>query len=183
MKKLISSLTASLVLLCAASTASATMIDGTINFVGGAAISTSSSMITDVNFYDGSTVSVADSLVTGDFDGLEGSAASFSDLNVNDVTPYTLWTAGTFTFTITDIIENSYVTFSNALSVGVLSGYGYFTSTDSSFEQTSGSWAITTNGASTEVSFSSTAIPAPAGAALLGLSLLGFGFARRNKKA
>lgn len=183
MKKIISSLAATLLLALASSTASATLIDGTINFVGGAAISTSSSMITDVNFYGGSTVSVADPLVTGDFDGLEGFAASFSDLNVNDVTPYTLWTAGTFTFTITDIIENSYITLSNALSIGILSGNGYFTSTDSAFDQTSGSWAITTNGASTDVSFSSTAIPAPAGAALLGLSLLGFGFARRNKKA
>jgi len=181
MKKIISSLTASLVLLCAASTASATMIDGTINFIGGAVLSTSGSTISKVTFDAGTVVNGSDALVTGDFDGLEGSSALFSDLNVADVTPYTLWTAGTFTFTITEIMTNTFT--SGIFGTKNIGGYGYFTSTDSSFEQTAGEWIITANGASTNVSFSSTAIPAPAGAALLGLSLLGFGFARRNKKA
>ena len=181
MKKIISSLAATLLLALASTTASATLIDGTINFVGGATVTNTANTISTITFSNNTNVNTDTFLVTGDFAPLVGQAATFSNLNVADVTPYTLWSVGSFTFTITDILTNTYTT--GLQGFKAIGGNGYFTSTDSAFDQTSGSWIITANGASNKVSFSSTAIPAPAGAALLGLSLLGFGFARRNKKA
>jgi hypothetical protein len=181
MKKFISLLTASLVLLCAASTASATLISGEINFTGGAVV-TADSAGTAVDNIVFSTTKVTDDafLQTGDFSGLEGTSATFSTFNVANALPTTLWTVGDFTFSITDVLVNT-ISGAGSFKSTLLQGTGIITA--AGFEDTSAEWIITANGSSTRVSFSSTAIPAPAGAALLGLSLLGFGFARRNKKA
>ena len=181
MKKFISLAVTSLMLLLASNTASAVPINGVINFVGGAVITNTPTEISTIAFYNPSSVSNIPALVTGDFASAVGAPATFYDFNAS--TPSTmLWSAGDFTFTITNVTFNTYTSgISGTKNVG---GTGIITSTNSLLDATSGQWIITANGdGSGNVSFSSTAIPAPAGAALLGLSLLGFGFARRNKKA
>jgi len=181
MKKIISLAAASLVLLFTASTASAVQIDGMINFIGGGVVNADSSG-TAVQTVEFSTTNVNDDafLQTGDFAGLEGTAASFSDFDVTNALPTTLWSVGGFTFNITDVLVNTIVP-GNFFNTTTLEGTGIISA--AGFEDTAAQWVITANGTDTRVSFSSTAIPAPAGAALLGLSLLGFAFARRNKKA
>ncbi|MFT6925956.1 MAG: hypothetical protein ACJAZP_001550 [Psychromonas sp.] len=183
MKKIISLLATSLVLMLATSTASARLIEGVINFTGGATISYNGAgtEVSALDFNGTTRVESDDVLVTGDFDGLENSFSPFTDFTVG-ATPFTLWSVGGFTFNITSFTNNEVID-AGLITVGILGGEGTITSTNPLLDETAGQWAITSNGASSEVSFSSTAVPAPAGAALLGLGLLGFGFARRNKKA
>ncbi|PKH01084.1 hypothetical protein CXF72_18790 [Psychromonas sp. MB-3u-54] len=181
MKKSISLLATSMALLLATGTASARLIDGRIDFVGAAMIVTNSTEVISFDF-DGTTlVSNFDGLVTGDFDGLESTAAPFTDFNVSDTAPIPLWTAGTFTFNITSFTKNQVT--GGYLGDAVIGGTGIISSTDMNLDDTAGIWKLTAQGNKNLVSFSSTTVPAPAGAALLGLGLLGFGFARRNKKA
>lgn len=183
MKKFISLLATSLVLILATSNASAIPITGVINFTGGATVTHTPTEVTAVAF-NNTFANLSDTLVTGDFNGLEGVAASFTDINVAAPTPYSLWTIGGFTFQITSIIQNSFGSIPGlGLNFALLGGNGIISSTNSAFEDTQGTWTITANGNSDEMSFSSTAVPSPAGTALLGLALLGFGFARRNKQA
>ncbi|MFT6985258.1 MAG: hypothetical protein ACJAT7_001066 [Psychromonas sp.] len=181
MNKFIGLLTTSLLLLLATSTASAKLIDGTINFVGSATVSTNATEVTAMDF-NGTKVSDFDSLVTGDFDGLEDNIAPFTDFVVGSPTPYAFWSVGGFTFTITSINTNTLASI-GGINFAIIGGNGTITSTNPYLDETAGTWIVTANGVSDDMSFSSTAVPAPAGAALLGLGLLGFGFARRNKKA
>lgn len=181
MKKFISLAAASLVILFASNTASARPIEGIINFVGGAVITNTGNTIATVTFDPGVLVNGSDNLATGDFDGLEGTAAAFTTLDVSNVPLYTLWTAGTFTFQVSSISVNSFTP--GVLGAKSIGGSGYLTSTDPLLDQTAGTWIITSNGTKNAVSFSATTVPAPAGTALLGLCLLGFAFSRRNKKA
>ena len=181
MKKLIT-LSASLLILLVSTSASAKLIEGVINFTGGAVVDYSSSQVDTVDFYDTAIVNTTDNLTTGDFDGLEGFDATFFDLDITTAVSSSLWTVGGFTFEITSLDLNEVIEkFGQTLTS--IAGTGIIYSTDSSFEATEGSWALTTNGVSNEMSFSSTAVPAPAGAALLGLALLGFSFVRRDKKS
>ena len=181
MKKFITLITSSFLLFLATSSAHATPITGTISFDGDASVTGTYPAITGITF-SGVDVSDLAALVTGDFNGLEDTSATFYDYDVNSSTlPYTLWTAGSFTFTATDFNIDLLVDVQGIL-LGVISGNGYLTSTDASLDLTDAVWAITGQYINGAVSFSATTVPAPAGAALLGLSLLGFGFARRNKK-
>ena len=182
MKKIITLITSSFLLLLATSSAYATPISGTISFDGDATVTGTYPAITGIVFSN-VDVSALDALVTGDFDGLENTSATFYDYDVNSSTlPYTLWTAGSFTYTATDFNIDLLVDVQGVL-LGAISGNGYLTSTDASLDLTDAVWAITGQYINGAVSFSATTVPAPAGAALLGLSLLGFSFARRNKKA
>ena len=184
MKNLIT-LTTSAALLLASSTVSAKLIEGSINFSGGAVVDYNATEVISVDFYDTAVVSTTDSLTTGDFDGLETSSVAFFDIDTSATPSYDLWSVGGFTFEITSLDVNEVSSFSG-LTLTSIAGNGIIYSTDSNLEATNGTWTVTTNGTSKEMSFSSSAtaaVPAPAGAALLGLGLLGFGFARRNKKA
>ena len=181
MKKIITLITSSFLLLLATSSAYATSITGSISFDGDASVTGEYPTISGITF-SGVDVSALDGLVTGDFDGLEDTAAIFYDYDItNNSLPYDLWSAGSFTFTATDFNIDLLVDV-NGILVGAITGNGYLTSTDASLDLTSAAWAITGQYYDGFVSFSATTVPAPAGAALLGLSLLGFGFARRNKK-
>ena len=181
MKKIIIQITSLFLLLAATSTASAISINGMINFTGGGTI-TADSTGTAVDTITFNTTKVNDDafLQTGNFSGLEGQTAAFSDFNISNALPTTLWSVGPFTFQISNVLVNT-VTTGNLFTTTSLSGTGIISA--AGFDDTSAEWVITANGTDTRVSFSSTAVPAPAGAALLGLCLLGFGFARRNKQA
>ena len=181
MKKLIT-VAASTVLLLASSVASAKLIDGSINFSGGAVVDYSTTQVNSVDFYDTAVVSTTDSLTTGDFDGLETSSVDFFDIDVSSTPSYNLWSVGGFTFVITSLDVNEVASFAG-LTLTSIAGNGTIYSTNPELEATQATWTVTTNGVSNEMSFSSTAVPAPASATLLGLGLLGFGFARRNKKS
>ena len=180
MKKFITLITSSFLLLLATSSAYATPISGSISFDGDALVTGTYPAITGITF-SGVEVSALDANVTGDFHGLEGLTATFTDYTFGDSLPYVLWTVGSFTFTATDFNIDLLVDVQGVL-LGAISGNGYLTSTDASLDLTNAVWAITGQYINGAVSFSATTVPAPAGAALLGLSLLGFGFARRNKK-
>lgn len=179
MKKFISIVATSLMLLLVSNTASAVPIQGRIDFIGGASITNTATAVTAIKF-DTVNVSNFGPTVTGDFDTLEGSLATFTDLDLSAFMPTTLWQVGGFTFTITDVVDNIIAT-SLGITRRTLVGNGHITG--NGFDQTAATWAITAQGNTKYVSFSSTAIPAPAGTALLGLCLLGFAFSRRNKKA
>jgi len=182
MNKFLALLTSSILLILSIGSVNATPIEGTISFEGNASVDGSYPLINSIAF-SGVEVSGLDELVTGSFDGLEDTAATFYDYSTtNNTLPYTLWTAGSFTFTVTDFAIDLLVDVNNML-IGAISGTGYIESSDPSLDLTAGAWSITGQYINGAVSFSSTAVPAPAGAALLGLCLLGFGFARRNKKA
>lgn len=182
MKTSISLLATSLVLLFATSTVSAVPITGRIDFFGGADITpnVAKTQVDSMTFYTNPkpTVVNIDHLVTGVYDGLEGAMANFTNLNLSAVTPYPLWEVFGFTFDVTGVTLNTYTATGDIFDLagtGIMGGNMY--------DDTAGTWFITGQGVNQQVSFSSTAVPAPAGAALLGLGLLGFGFARRNKKA
>ncbi|WP_137297458.1 hypothetical protein [Psychromonas sp. SP041] len=176
MKKIISLAITSLIFLLVSNTASAVPITGRIDFTGTATVVKSGTTVSTITFSPYSSVVSDPSLVTGDFTPELGGAVAFTNFDAS--TPLNLlWTTSNFTFTITNVLVNA---FNSTLE---LSGLGTISSSIAGLDDTAGTWVITANGGSTNVSFSSTTIPAPAGAALLGLSLLGFGFARRNKKA
>ncbi|RBW43614.1 hypothetical protein DS885_13290 [Psychromonas sp. B3M02] len=183
MKKIIIRITSLFLLLLATSTASAISIDGTINFTGGGVVTVDSSglAVETVTF---NTITVSDDsfLQTGDFSGLDGTTAAFTDFDISDALPTVLWTVGDFTFEITSVLLNTVDLAGTFIDV-TLMGTGIISAVG--FDDTAAEWIITANGSETYVSFSSTAlssVPAPAGAALLGLCLLGFGLARRNKQ-
>ena len=178
MKKFISLLTTSLVLLFATSTVSATLIEGSISFTGQATTTG-----TNGTFLSPGAVSTVDfdtfnvDVVAGDFTPAVsvGDWVTFTDL-VPAVAPTdALWSVGGFTFDLKTITLNA-VVYGHAL----INGTGIVK--NSAYDDTFFTWEFSseTNGTKT---FSASAVPAPAGAALLGLGLLGFGFARRNKQA
>ncbi|ABM02282.1 2-deoxy-D-gluconate-3-dehydrogenase [Psychromonas ingrahamii 37] len=185
MKKAISLLTTSLVLLLATSTASAIPINGIISLAGNAATTYNSSTteIKAVDF-DSSYVGIAN----GDFAAngvtvLDMSVSAFgSNVIINDIAdPITLpisplWLVEGFTFNLENIISNTV-----ASGGAIINGNG--TMSHAGYDDTLFTWVFTTQVGSDKTTFSARSVPAPAGAALLGLGLLGFGFARRNKKA
>ena len=171
MKKFISLLSISLVLLFATSTASAMLIQGEISFTGQATTTEAAGVVTSVDF-DSFNVDV----VKGSFIPFvsTGAVATFTDLGTIAATN-NLWTAGGFTFDLNNVLYNS-VNYGAAViaGTGFISGNGY--------DSTAFNWLFTSQVGESKT-FSATVVPAPAGAALLGLAILGFGFARRNKKA
>lgn len=172
MKKLLAIFTSAALLLIA-STASAMPIDGSIKFFGVANTTTAAGVVTSITFQ-----SQLVGVVSGDFSivtPLIPNDVSFTDLN--PVAPTSsLWSVGIFTFDLMNVVTN---TVSNAGAVEV-SGTGLVKATG--FDDTMFSWLYTAQ-AGNDQTFSASSIPAPAGTALLGLTLLAFGLSRRNKKA
>ena len=177
MKKFISLAATSLIFLLISNTASAVPIDGRIDFTGSGTVAVSGNTISTLAFDNPYIFVVANpTLVTGSFTGLQSTLATFSNFDASAPTG-PLWSAGDFSFTITSVLTNVFD------STFKLSGAGIISSLNPGLDDTEGTWVITGNGGAAKVSFSSTTVPAPAGTALLGLCLLGFGLARRNKKA
>ncbi len=104
-----------------------------------------------------------------------GTAVAFT--NLNPVAPTAaLWSVGGFTFDLMNVITNT-VSGTGAVEIsgsGMVSGNGY--------DATVFSWLYTAQEGNNQT-FSASSIPAPAGTALLGLTLLAFGLSRRNKKS
>jgi len=169
MKKLFALFT-SAALLFVSSVASAVPIDGSIKFFGVADTTTSAGVVTKVEF-----TSQLVGTSSGDFSVVAPlTAVAFNDLDPVGPTP-ALWSVGGFTFDLTNVITNTVV--GNGVVVsgsGMVSGNGY--------DATVFSWLYTAQEGNNQT-FSASSIPAPAGTALLGLTLLAFGLSRRNKKS
>lgn len=171
MKKLFALFT-SAALLFVSSVASAVPIDGTINFTGISNTTVVSGAVTNIVFQNQSV-----GVPTGDF-ALAGivyqDTVTFT--NLNPVAPTNaLWSVGGFTFDLLNVLSNSVV--GNGV---VVSGSGIVKA--AGFDDTVFSWLYTAQAGKNQT-FSASSIPAPAGTALLGLTLLAFGLSRRNKKS
>lgn len=172
MKKLFALFT-SAALLFVSSVASAVPIDGSINFFG------VSNTVADVtgNAVQNVTFTLQQAAVTtGDFSGITiGTSVAFT--NLTPVAPTaSLWSVGGFTFDLVNVLTNT-ISGTGAAEIsgtGTVSGNGY--------DATVFSWLYTAQEGNNQT-FSASSIPAPAGTALLGLTLLAFGLSRRNKKS
>jgi len=171
-------LCAALGLLAMTNTASAAFINGDISFYGWTTATTNAKEITAINFTNDSA-QVLDK--TGSFADTYWNFASFNDLTTIAPTQE-LWSFAGFSFELVEINEN-YLTKDGGFiqGTGIVSADGY--------DDTVYSWTYNLNSwfgiGDTEVGsyFSASAVPAPAGVALLGFALFGFGATRRNKKA
>lgn len=165
MRKFISLLT--VLFLLTSTTTSAMLLEGKIDFTGLSTTTDDGSAVTSLMF---STFEI--DAVTGNFipDVTPGDTVIFSDLPTI-VPTIDLWHVGGFEFDLAAITINTVVG-----SVAIIEGTGFVSK--AGYETTPFHWAYSSMlGNNT---FSATAVPAPAGAALLGLALLGFGFTRRN---
>ena len=185
MKKLNKTLIAA-ALFSLSSAVSAVPILGSIGFTGTyEAEDATSAVVTDLNLatHIDVTSAAVTGTATGDF-GLEGinslSAVTYSDFTFAPAGPVnTLWTVGSFTFNLT----NMSLDFQNANAV-LLSGIGVISSTTAGLDDTHGEWIFTANASSSSFTFSSSSsAPEPAIALLLGTGLIGFGVARKMRKA
>lgn len=162
------------------STASAVEISGVIKFGGDV----------DVDF-TANTVDILgdDAIVTADPTGTfasygpgiyAGDGATYNDFTYDVFAPVDpLWTIGGFSFKLSHITYINEVTggtfeYLNLAGNGILSGNG--------FDPTSGSWTFSADGSKGEFAFSSTNVPEPGIALLLGAGLIGFGISRKLRK-
>lgn len=181
MKNIISTFLASMLILLASGTASAMLIDGTINFTG-------NSIVTPLA--DGSAVdkiefnSLNVSNVTGAFASVPlGATAYFlPELELSPlVVKNRLWKAGDFRFKLTEVNLNKIVYgFELVQGNGIVRCINELRDT-CGYENTQFAWSFSSQ--TTGPSFSISMVPAPAASALLGLALIGFAFTRRSKKA
>ena len=172
------------------SAAFAVPIVGTINIGGASTVLNDGTNSTGIDF-GAASVNFAP-LPTGDFAGLEsintsgstGDTLTMTDFLYAQIPEMTIWSIdlgndGTsdFSFTLTSVAISSGDTadFSNL----VLNGTGYFLASDTGLDKTYGSWTFSQSGAS----FSSESVPEPAIALLLATGLIGFGAARKMRKA
>jgi len=171
-------LCAALGLLAMTNTASAAFINGDISFYGWTTATTNADAITAIDFWNDSATVVEN---TGSFADTGWNFASFNDLTTIAPTQE-LWSFGDFSFKLLEINEN-YLTEDG----GVLSGTGIVSA--EGYDDTVYSWTYDLNSwfdiGNKEIGsyFAASAVPAPAGVALLGFALFGFGATRRNKKA
>jgi len=155
--------------------AAAALISGDINFSGITNTFANDTEITTINFWGDMVVTGN----TGDFSDINESTASFT--NLTTITPTNnLWSFGGFSFDLLNITNNLITENGGALltGTGIVKADG--------FEDTVYSWTYSINNMYDSTAFgqhfSASAVPAPAGVALLGFALFGFGATRRNKK-
>lgn len=163
-------------LLALSGAASAVPITGSIKFGG------------DLTFdFAANTVDIIgdDALVVGtptdDFSGIaEGTVAVYNDFTYDPFsTVDPLWSVGGFSFTLTDLI---YVEEKTILGVQFLTLAGGGTFSGNGFDDTSGGWTFSADGTSAQFAFSTTNVPEPGIAMLLGVGLIGFGISRKLRK-
>jgi len=154
--------------------ANAELINGTVSFSGVSETTIENDVITAIDFaWDFGLVPVT----TGDFSGWNLPFAKFTDLDPVQATD-SLWSFAGFTFDLENITDNYLKgTTASLTGTGTVSGNG--------FDDTFYTWTYTTQYLGDDIwtTFSASAVPAPAGIALLGFALLGFGATRRNKKS
>lgn len=158
--------------------ASAVPITGSIGFngayllVGGTTLATA----TGIDITSAHTSGV----VTGDFAGIaDGTVTNYADFTFDPAGPVaSIWSVAGFTF---DLNEMN-VDFQNA-SLLALSGSGLISSTDAGLDSTNGKWTFTANATGQNLTWSSSAAPEPAMVLLLATGLIGFGVARKMRKA
>jgi hypothetical protein len=165
--------------------ASAALIDGTLELAGGwnpidaASNATTIDIATGIDFLNGDESLVVGS--SGDLALVFGTAATMTDFQFNPLTPnpVSLWSVGGFTFSM----DNVNIVTQDATDL-VLSGSG--TITGNGFDATEGTWEFTGQTAS-NITFSwsssnATVVPVPAAVWLFGSGLIGLvGVARRKK--
>jgi len=164
--------------------ASAVMIDGSVEIAGAFAPvgGTGLDSATGVDILGALVVGASGDFAAG---GLGfGSAATVNDFNFSDPTPFELWVAAPFSFSLTGFsVDILTATMIEITGTGIVQGVGY--------DDTPGSWIMTGNTAnnvtfsfSSSTAASPTAVSEPASLALMGLgfSSIGLlGFLRRKK--
>lgn len=176
MKKLTASLLAS-ALLSLSSLVTAMPIDGNIGFTGSYQHNGTSDLSTATQIFNISAT------VAGNVDGTyaaegvsAGNAASYSNFDFSTSGMINnLWSVGGFSFDLGTI--NIDFQGSNAL---VLSGVG--TVKHNNYDNTVASWIFTANQAGSNLTFSSSNVPEPGIALLLGVGLAGIAFTRKLRK-
>lgn len=162
------------------STASAVEISGVIKFGGDVDIDLTANT---VDILGDDAVVIADP--TGDFVSggtsiTTGDIAVYNDFTYDVFAPVDpLWTIDGFSFKLSHITYINEVIigtteYLNLAGTGILSGNG--------FDPTSGSWTFSADGSDGEFAFSSTNVPEPGIALLLGAGLIGFGISRKLRK-
>lgn len=196
MKNKILTLCMTLCLLTATSIAHAQLINGGISFYGTSTTTTNETEITSIDFADFNWFGKFDLnfpiKTTAEYGDLDTGAwleyAYFKDLESTDLdtvgTVDNFWIFYGFSFDLVSIDENYLEDVTGGITAtlvgsGILSLAGY--------EDTEYNWVYTTqlmgDMQTSSFSASSSAVPAPAGIALLGLALLGFGAMRRGKNS
>ncbi len=186
MKKLKLILGFALATLVAGQAAQAVFISGEVFFTGGATLDATPASATSISFAN--PIDLLEVISTGSYAGLTvPTTATFKDFTFGSVgttgalSVDKLWTftdGVTFSFEVTTLTGNS---FSNGQRT--LTGHGI--ARIGGFDDTDGTWFLSTSGTGTSIAFSSSADVPDSGAtaALLGLGLLGLaGAARRFKK-
>ena len=162
--------------------ASAVPITGSIGFTGAYTHDGANLLDATTIFITPGTAAVA-GVVTGSFaaEGITaGDTATYSDFTFNPIsTPIAnIWSVGTFSFTL----NNMSVDFQSA-NLLALSGSGLISSSDAGLDDSYGKWTFTANDTGSNMTWSSSAAPEPAMVLLLATGLIGFGFARKMRKA
>lgn len=123
---------------------------------------------------------------TGGFSSVAyGAIATYNDFSYDplSVATGTLWSVGGFSFVLNQISTITETTDIYGNTSLFLAGSGLFSSTNAKLDDTAGSWTFSADGRGSRFAFSSTNVPEPSIALLLGAGLIGFGFARKARKA
>jgi len=163
-----------------AGVANAMPITGSIGFGGGYTHD-------GTNLSDATSITITDAIVQGAVTGsfaaegiAAGDTAAYSNFVFNPIsTPIaSIWSVGSFSFDLTSMN----VDFQSTTTL-VLTGSGIINSTNPNLDTAYGDWSFTANQANQNFTWSSSSAPEPAVALLLGAGLIGFGFARKARKA
>lgn len=168
-------------LLTLSSIATAMPISGDINFTGLASYNVAGGEVSEIAFTNTPEVLSA----SGSFSSVAISSPVTIPNNpfILANLPLALWSVGGFTFELKTVAFNA-VTNSGFGQSASVSGYG--TISKAGYDDTSGIWGFTSQSAvgdisNGEFSFSAVTVPEPGTIALLGMALIGFGVARRQR--